>query len=81
MLHPPSPAASYHGFRATPEQEASLIEGMSKTGLIRSTEGGAVVTVLSHAADAFGYLAISYEEPPVKSRGIGRPPAGSHWAA
>ena len=38
----------------------------------------------SHAADAFGYLAISYEEPPVKSTGMGRPPpprAGSHWAA
>jgi phage terminase large subunit len=38
----------------------------------------------SHAADAFGYLAISYEEPPVKSTGIKRPPppqAGSHWAA
>jgi phage terminase large subunit len=24
----------------------------------------------SHAADAFGYLAISYEEPPVKSTGM-----------
>src|ERR1700756_1509638 len=38
----------------------------------------------SHAADAFGYLAISYEEPPVKSTGMGRPlppRAGSHWAA
>jgi phage terminase large subunit len=38
----------------------------------------------SHAADAGGYLAISYEEPPVKSTGFGRPPpprAGSHWAA
>jgi phage terminase large subunit len=37
----------------------------------------------SHAADAFGYLAISYEEPPVKSTGMRRPPPprpGSHWA-
>jgi phage terminase large subunit len=38
----------------------------------------------SHAADAFGYLAISYEESPVKSTGKRRPPPprpGSHWAA
>jgi phage terminase large subunit len=38
----------------------------------------------SHAADAFGYMAISYEEPPVKSSAIRRPSPpriGSHWAA
>jgi phage terminase large subunit len=38
----------------------------------------------SHAADAFGYLAISYEEPSVKSADMRRPSpprAGSHWAA
>jgi phage terminase large subunit len=38
----------------------------------------------SHAADAFGYLAISYEEPPAKSSDSRRPfppRAGSHWAA
>jgi phage terminase large subunit len=38
----------------------------------------------SHAADAFGYLAISYEEPPVKPASFRRPApprAGSHWAA
>ena len=40
----------------------------------------------SHAADAFGYLSISYEEPPAaKSEKRGRqgepPPRGSHWSA
>ncbi len=38
----------------------------------------------SHAADAFGYMAIAYEEPPVKSTAIRRPPPprmGTHWAA
>jgi phage terminase large subunit len=38
----------------------------------------------SHCADCFGYLAISYEEPPVKSTATRRPPPprmGSHWAA
>jgi phage terminase large subunit len=37
----------------------------------------------SHAADAFGYMAISYEEPPVKSTAIRRPslPSGAtHWS-
>ena len=38
----------------------------------------------SHAADAFGYLAIAYEEPAVKSAAIRRPSPpriGSHWSA
>jgi hypothetical protein len=38
----------------------------------------------SHAADAFGYMAIAYEEPPAKSMAIRRPSApriGGHWAA
>ena len=37
----------------------------------------------SHAADAFGYMAIAYEEPPVKSARIRRPPPprmGTHWS-
>jgi phage terminase large subunit len=37
----------------------------------------------SHAADAFGYLAISYEEPPVKAARVNRPEqprSGSHWS-
>ena len=36
----------------------------------------------SHAADAFGYLTIAYEEPPASSR-IRRPPPpriGTHWS-
>ena len=33
----------------------------------------------SHAADAFGYMAIAYEEPPVSSRRIRRPPPPA-WA-
>lgn len=32
----------------------------------------------SHAADAFGYMAIAYEEPPVKSTGIRRPSPAAH---
>jgi phage terminase large subunit len=40
----------------------------------------------SHCADAFGYLAISYEEPPAaKSEKRGRqaepPPRGTFWSA
>ena len=39
----------------------------------------------SHAADAFGLMAISYEEPPVKEGKITRPrppqPRGTHWSA
>jgi hypothetical protein len=40
----------------------------------------------SHAADAFGYLAIAYEEPPAaKSEKRGRsaepPPRGTFWSA
>jgi phage terminase large subunit len=38
----------------------------------------------SHAADAFGYMAIAYEEPPVKSAAIRQPSLpriGSHWSA
>jgi phage terminase large subunit len=39
----------------------------------------------SHCADAFGYLAIAYEEPPVKSSANNRRPSpprpGSFWAA
>jgi hypothetical protein len=38
----------------------------------------------SHAADAFGYMAIAYEEPPVKSAAFRRPAPpriGSHWSA
>jgi phage terminase large subunit len=37
----------------------------------------------SHAADAFGYTAISYEEPPVISTAIMRPapPRMGSWAA
>jgi phage terminase large subunit len=38
----------------------------------------------SHAADAFGCMAISYEEPPVKEGKIRRPPPpriGSNWSA
>jgi phage terminase large subunit len=38
----------------------------------------------SHAADAFGYMAISYEEPPVKSSASNRRPSmpsgGTHWS-
>ena len=38
----------------------------------------------SHAADGFGYMAISYEEPPVKLLASNRRPAqpslGSHWS-
>ena len=37
----------------------------------------------SHAADAFGYMAIAYEEPPVKSAAIRRPSPpriGTHWS-
>ena len=32
-----------------------------------------------HAADAFGYMAIAYEEPLVKSA-IRRPAAHGHWS-
>src|SRR5262249_36935583 len=32
----------------------------------------------SHAADAFGYMAIAYEEPPANSRRIRRPPPHTH---
>jgi phage terminase large subunit len=38
----------------------------------------------SNCCNAFGYMAISYEEPPVKSTSFRRPPpprAGSHWSA
>jgi hypothetical protein len=41
----------------------------------------------SHSADAFGYLALSYEEPPASnSSGVNRrrstePPKGSFWSA
>ena len=40
----------------------------------------------SHAADAFGYLAISYEEPPARKSSIDRRrfddrPRGSFWSA
>jgi hypothetical protein len=38
----------------------------------------------SHACDAFGLLAVVYEEPPVKSARIRRPSPpriGSHWSA
>jgi phage terminase large subunit len=38
----------------------------------------------SNCADSFGYMAISCEEPPVKSPTIRRPSSpriGSHWAA
>jgi phage terminase large subunit len=38
----------------------------------------------SHACDAFGLMAIVYEEPPVKSAPIRRPSPpriGSHWSA
>ena len=40
----------------------------------------------SHAADAFGYLAISYEEPPARKSANDRRrfddrPRGSHWSA
>jgi phage terminase large subunit len=37
----------------------------------------------SHAADAFGYMAIAYEEPPVKSAAFRRPSPprmGTHWS-
>ena len=37
----------------------------------------------SHAADAFGYMAIAYEEPPASFRRIRRPPPpriGTHWS-
>jgi phage terminase large subunit len=37
----------------------------------------------SHAADAFGYMAIAYEEPPANARRIRRPPPpriGTHWS-
>ena len=39
----------------------------------------------SHAAEAFGLMAIAYEEPPVKEGKITRPPMpqprGTHWSA
>jgi len=38
----------------------------------------------SNCCDSFGYMAISYEEPPVKSAAIRRPSPpriGSHWSA
>jgi hypothetical protein len=38
----------------------------------------------SHGCDAFGLMAVVYEEPPVKSARIRRPsppPIGSHWSA
>jgi phage terminase large subunit len=40
----------------------------------------------SHAADAFGYLAISYEEPPARKSSIDRRrfddrPRGTFWSA
>jgi len=37
----------------------------------------------SNAADAFGYMAISYEEPPMprSARDTRPPPSGSPWAA
>jgi phage terminase large subunit len=39
----------------------------------------------SHAADAFGYLAVVYEEPPVRKsssdRRLDQKPRGSHWSA
>ena len=39
----------------------------------------------SHAADAFGLMAVVYEEPPARShrsnRSNGRPSIGSHWSA
>jgi phage terminase large subunit len=38
----------------------------------------------SHGCDAFGLMAIRYEEPPVKSAAIRRPSPpriGSHWSA
>ena len=39
----------------------------------------------SHAADAFGYLAISYEEPPAKGMKFSRyretRPIGTHWTS
>jgi phage terminase large subunit len=39
----------------------------------------------SHAADAFGYMAISYEEPPAKNasrinRRTTELPRGTHWS-
>jgi phage terminase large subunit len=39
----------------------------------------------SHAADAFGYMAIAYEEPPVKNfstlnRRSAELPRGTHWS-
>jgi phage terminase large subunit len=39
----------------------------------------------SHAADSFGYLALSYEEPPVKNlstlnQRLAELPRGSHWS-
>jgi len=41
----------------------------------------------SHTCDAFGLMAVAYEEPPVRSRNpnrrdySSRPPAGTHWSA
>ena len=39
----------------------------------------------SHAADSFGYMSLSYEEPPVKSESLYRrpppPPRGTAWSA
>jgi phage terminase large subunit len=62
----------------------SLLDGNERRDENRNVGLGQEHDWSSHAADAFGYLAISYEEPPVKSTGMGRPPpprAGSHWAA
>jgi phage terminase large subunit len=40
----------------------------------------------SHAADSFGYMAVSYEEPPARKssndwRLLEQRPRGSHWSA
>ena len=38
----------------------------------------------SHAADAFGLMAVAYEEPPVKAfrpKRDDRPSRGTHWSA
>jgi hypothetical protein len=61
----------------------AIYAGGLKTGLFYTEALGPDHDWSSHAADAFGYMAIAYEEPPANSRRIRRPPPpriGTHWS-
>src|SRR6516162_5058117 len=72
--------------------EGGSAAARSKTGLrVRIVEDGEVprcrqtpfAALPSMRSDAFGYMAIGYEEPPANSRRIRRPPPpriGTHWS-